>query len=154
MNNASNFTGNLLSTNPAVLTDFLDAIHETKTTATRNRAFASLSGFYQWLRLKHIMPKGYNPLEGITMLQEEHSPGGIIIWENNEIPLLLKAADTLKDGIAVWIAIYTGLRRGELARLQWPDIAPAYIIVKKSKTGIPRQVPLPKALAARLRACC
>lgn len=147
---ASNFTGNLLQAATPILSDFLNAIHETKSTATRNRALASLSGFYRWTRLRHILPKGHNPLEGIKILQEEHSTEGIVIWENDEIPHLMKAANTLKDGIAVWIAIYAGLRRGEIHRLPWEDVTPAYIIVRKSKTGIMRQVPLSQILADRL----
>ncbi|MCC8166020.1 MAG: tyrosine-type recombinase/integrase [Planctomycetes bacterium] len=145
---ASNFTANLLTAKTPMLTDFLNAIHDTRSTATRNRALASLSGFYRWLRLRGILPKGYNPLEGIKILHEEHAPE--VIWEKNEIPALTKAADTMRDGIAVWVAIYAGLRRGEIHRLQWKDVTPAYIIVKKPKTGKMRHVPLSSTLAKRL----
>ncbi|MCC8164901.1 MAG: tyrosine-type recombinase/integrase, partial [Planctomycetes bacterium] len=147
---ASYFTSNLLLPKPPMLTDILNAIHATRATATRNRALASLSGFFRWLRLRGIFPQGYNPLEGIKILHEEHAPEGIVIWEKNEIPALTKAADTMKDGIAVWVAIYAGLRRGEIHRLQWKDVTPAYIIVNKSKTGKMRHVPLSSTLAKRL----
>ncbi len=150
LNAAANFTGNLMTATPPIFLDFLNAITEANSTATRNRAFASLSGFYRWLKIKHIIPKGYNPLDGIGMLKEERPQEGIIIWEKPEIPRLLEAANSIRGGIAVWIAIHAGLRRSEIARLLWNDVTPAYIIVRKSKTDIPRQVPLSKLLAARL----
>ncbi len=139
----------MTATQPLFL-DFLNAITEANSTATRNRAFASLSGFYRWLRIKRIIPKGYNPLEGIGILKEERPQEGIIIWEKSEVQKLLEVANMTRGGIAVWIAVHAGLRRSEIARLLWDDISPAYIIVRKSKTDIPRQVPLSKILADRL----
>jgi Site-specific recombinase XerD len=151
LKNAAEFTGNLLAAGPDVLSDYLNTIADTRTIATRNRNLASLSGFYRWARLKRFLPKGHDPLEGIQIMQEERISKGIIIWEPNEIMQLLKAADTLRDGIAIWIAIHAGLRRSEIARLLWTDVSPAYVNVRKSKTGIPRQVPLSTVLAERLK---
>ncbi len=150
LNAAASFTGNLMTATPPMFLDFLNTITEANSIATRNRAFASLSGFYRWLRLKHILPKGYNPLDGIGMLKEERPQEGIVIWEKTETTKLLKAADSIRGGIAVWIAVHAGLRRSEIARLRWDDITPAYIIVRKSKTDTPRQIPLSKTLAKRL----
>lgn len=57
-------------------------------------------------------------------------------------------------------AVYTGLRAGELAMLQWADLRDdwAAITVRRSwngppKSGKPRQVPLPPALAAWRHRC-
>ena len=89
-------------------------------------------------------------MDGIQQVREHRGEDGIIIWETNEVKRLLKAADKRKDGIAVWIAILAGLRRSEIARLKWEDVSEAYIIIRKSKTGVKRQVPLSDALAKRL----
>jgi integrase len=150
LHNAAQFTGNLLAATPDALSDYLNSIADLKSPATRNRNLASLSGFYRWARLKRFLPKGHNPLEGIHVMKEETPLDGITIWEPIEIKQLLKAANSLRDGISIWIAIHAGLRRSEIANLIWPDISPAYIIVRKSKTGLPRQVPLSKVLADKI----
>jgi integrase len=48
-----------------------------------------------------------------------------------------------------------GLRRGELARLQVQDLnfAESYLVVRKSKTGVPRVCPLSPAARQALRRC-
>lgn len=48
-----------------------------------------------------------------------------------------------------------GLRRGELARLEIEDInfAESYLVVRKSKTGVPRVCPLSPAARQALRRC-
>lgn len=151
LNKALAHIGTLQHATPTQLLEFLDIIATTISPASRNRAQISLSGFYRWMRTAGLAPKHYNPLEGIRQAREERPHDGIVIWEKKEIPALLKAADERKDGIAVWIAILAGLRREEIARLKWTDIAEAYIIVGKSKTGKKRQVPLSNALAERLK---
>ena len=148
---ASAATGNLTDATPQELLDFLNAIMDTRTKATRNRAYIALSGFYRWLRVTGVHPKGHNPLEGIKQIREDAPPDGIVVWEKNELKSLLDAADKFKDGIAVWIAIYAGLRRSEIARLKWNDITEICINITKSKTGKKRQVPLPAVLANRLK---
>lgn len=150
LKNALKFIGTIQNATPAQIHEYLDNIAKKNTPATSNRAHAGLSGFFTYLRKMGHMPKNYNPMEEIRQMREERPHNGIIIWEPNEIQELLKAADTRKDGIAVWIAILAGLRRGEIASLKWEDITPAYIIVGKSKTDEKRQVPLSAALEKRL----
>ncbi len=140
---------NLLNASTEQIHQYLDYIAETHK-VTRNRTAAALSGFFRWLRFTGYHPKTHNPMAGIKRVREEKRPLGIITWEKNEIPKLLDAADKLKHGIAVWIAIYAGLRRGEIARLQWTDIHQICIDIRKTKTGAPRQVPIPKVLAEKL----
>lgn len=131
--------------------DYLDCILDSCTPATRNRAAASLSGFYKWLRETGYAPATFNPMKKIKRLREDRPPNGIVAWEANEIPLLLKMARDRKDGIAIWIAILAGLRRAEIARLDWTCITHSYIIVEKSKTGKKRQVPMSTALYKELQ---
>ncbi len=151
LKNALRHMGVLLSPTTGQIEEFLDAVANDTSAATRNRALISLSGFYRWARKAGHLPKGYNPMDGIQQIREHRGEDGIIIWELNEVKRLLKAADKRKDGIAVWIAILAGLRRSEIARLKWEDVSDAYIIIRKSKTGVKRQVPLSDALAKRLK---
>ena len=129
---------------------FLDALAIDTSGATSNRAHTALSGFFTFLRKMGHLPKNYKPLEHVGKKREERPADGIIIWEKNEIPLLFKAADKRRDGIAIWVALLAGLRRAEIARLEWTDISESYITVQKSKTGKKRLVPLSKLLAQRL----
>ena len=144
------YIGTLKTASNAQINEFLDSLTETISPASRNRGQMALSGFYRWMRTRGYVTKHYNPMEGIKQEREERTAEGIIIWEEKEIPALLKVADSLRDGIAVWVAIHAGLRRGEIARLEWTDVTPAFLLVRKSKTGLPRQVPLSKILAERL----
>ncbi len=147
---ASEHCGSIQEVTTADLLEFLDLIASQNSNATRNRAHAALSGFYKWLRVIGYVPKHHNPMSGIQQITEERPHDGIVVWEANEIRPLLDAVNTLRDGIAVWIAIYSGMRRSEIARLKWVDIADAYIIVGKSKTSKKRQIPLAKILDERL----
>jgi len=69
---------------------------------------------------------------------------------NEEAQLLGSASHDLRD--AIIIAVETGLRRGELARLAWQDVdlitgtAP----IRETKTGEPRTVPLTDRAVATL----
>ena len=130
---------------------YLDAYAVDTSGATSNRAHTALSGFYSFLRKMGHHPKNFKPLESITKKREAPPPDGIVIWEANEIKQLLEAADTRRDGIAVWIAVLAGLRRSEIARLRWEDISTTAIMIQKSKTGKKRDVPLSKLLKQKLR---
>ena len=118
--------------------------------ATRNRVRTALSGFFKWMRITGQRPAGWNPLKKIPVLREHAPADGIVTWEADEIPTLLKLADTLPGGVTIWIAIYTGLGRSEIAKLHWKNITKTTINVYRNKTGIHRQIPLAQVLAERL----
>lgn len=147
---ALEFIGTLREADTRSIMSYLDHVASKRTNATRNRTAAALGGFYRWMRKTGQHPRHFNPMADIPQLREASPADGIVIWEQNEIEALLKAADKRRDGIAVWVAIFAGLRRSEIARLKWVDVAPAYILVGKTKTGEGRQVPLPSILRARL----
>lgn len=56
--------------------------------------------------------------------------------------------------VALWVAFFAGLRREEIARLEWEDIdfAAQLVTVRKSKTGRRRVLPLAAKLAEVLQA--
>jgi integrase len=144
------FIGTLREADTRNIMSYLDHVASKRTNATRNRVAAALGGFYRWMRKTGQHPRHFNPMADIAQLREPSPDDGIIIWEQDEITALLKAADKRRDGIAVWVAIFAGLRRSEIARLKWLDVTPAYLLVGKTKTGEGRQVPLPSVLRARL----
>lgn len=151
LNKALAKIGTLQNATTRELQLYLDAYAIETSGATSNRAHTALSGFYSFLRKMGHHPKTFKPLDNVTKKRETPPPNGIVIWEANEVKKLLKAADTRRDGIAVWIAILAGLRRSEIARLKWEDIAETVITVQKSKTGKKRNVPLSALLAKKLQ---
>jgi integrase len=94
-----------------------------------------------------------NPFEGISQLKESRQ-GEIVYCTPEERETILSAADGLPNGIAVWLAFYTGMRRGEVWRLRWQDVSldRSRLSVQQTKTGRGRVVPLAVSLADRLRA--
>ena len=151
LNSALSKIGTLQNATTRDLQTYLDAYAVQSSGATSNRARTALSGFFKYLRNMGHHPKNFKPLEGITKKRETPPPDGIIIWEADEVKQLLEAADTRRDGIAVWIAILAGLRRSEIARLKWEDISDTVIMIQKSKTGKKRDVPLSALLRKKLQ---
>lgn len=155
------FIGSPDNITPAKVCEFFDALADMPnrkykdekrklSNATRNRARNALRGFFGWMRKMRYRPGTWNPLDGVGLLREEAPADGIVVWEGDEIDFLLKAADMLRDGVAVWVAVHAGLRRSEIARLRWQDVTETCLVIYKSKTGTPRQVPISSVLAERL----
>lgn len=74
--------------------------------------------------------------------------------QQGEVRQLLEACVGTKIDMVVPIAIYTGMRQGEIMRLNWSDIdfQNKVISVRLSKPGKFRKVPLHEDLAALLKA--
>ena len=69
LKNALKHMGVLLSATTGQIAEFLDAVANSTSPATRNRALNSLSGFYRWTRQAGHLPKGYNPMDGIRLIR-------------------------------------------------------------------------------------
>jgi integrase/recombinase XerD len=65
----------------------------------------------------------------------------------------LKAADTARDTALIEVLWSTGLRRSEIERLEIADVnlVDSFLLVRKSKTGQPRVVPLSPQARQALR---
>jgi integrase len=73
-----------------------------------------------------------------------------------EIGRLLRATKRSRSPLvraAVYLALETGLRKGELFRLRWADVdfETAQLLVTDTKTGVPRRVPLSRRARWLLR---
>ncbi len=120
--------------------------------ATLNRELASLRcllrlAVEEWQVLA-VMPK-------IKLLKEPE--GRLRFLSEEEIVRLLDVCRrSLNPYLAtiVTVAINTGMRRGELMRLRWEDVdvSRGVLMVRKSKSGKRREIPMNEACDAALQA--
>lgn len=116
---------------------------------TRNNYLMSFNMFFQWAIKNGLLSR--NPFQDIKPLKvQRHAE---IIWLTREDrESITETCRAMKCEVTVWIALYSGLRLGEISRLRWEDIdlKGRWIHVKKSKTGKPRRVPVFGALLEAL----
>lgn len=117
---------------------------------TRNNIRDEAGRFYRWaVRTRRCR---HNPFAGIARLRVPDVES-IIHLSREQRNVVLKAAKGPHE-LAVWIALYAGLRRGEIARCRWEHISLTRrkLEVPRTKTGKRRTVdiaaPLLKKLAA------
>ena len=155
-----NERGGLLDVSQADAVDFIDHIpgspgpfgrSKSRAPAQRNRILAICRRFFRWAVGQRLVVA--NPFSGIKLLREEH-PEQILHCSRRERYVILRAARGLRrdERLLVWIALYAGLRRGEIARLAWEDIdlERGRLVVRRSKTGRRRVVPIAGRLRRRL----
>jgi len=101
---------------------------------------SAISRFCEFLRARGLMEA--DPCRAVRLRRPEET---VPRWlDDDEIKLVLATA----RGSGIWpevcLALATGLRLGELIRLQWADVdvAGRSLVVRKSKTGRGRVVPL------------
>ncbi len=134
----------LASLTPESASKYLSGIAATHKIATRNRLLAIFSRFFGWaVRTERIE---VNPFAGIKVLKEEKPIDAIVyctIKERTEIIAMAQATEW-PEWIAIPIAFYSGMRREEVANLEWPDVrfAEDKIIVGRSKNKKGRITPL------------
>lgn len=143
--------GPLLDITTATADQYLTSLPYTP--ATRNRHLIVFSRFYKWcIRTGRA---SVNPFAGIKQVRESR-PIVITYCTASERKTIIDAARASgrPEWLAVPIALYAGLRRGEIAGLLWSDIRrqEGHIVVQKTKTGRARLVPLHRDLIALLPA--
>jgi integrase len=119
--------------------EFLDALKVGgRTYANFARIIAT---FFNWAKGKKYFSKEINPLEGISTEYEDTSE--IEIFSPKELAKLLAHAG---PDMVPYLAIgaFAGLRQAELLRLDWSEVKPGFIEIKKSKakTRSRRLVPI------------
>ena len=88
---------------------------------------------------------GYGVFEwwaSVPLAREQHRPQETVTVDDYQ--QALKRARSQRDKVLIEVLWSTGLRRSEIARLDIADLnlAEGYLIVRSSKTGRPRTVPL------------
>lgn len=94
---------------------------------------------------KHAFRKGWTQdnLSARIPLLPEGPPREVYLTHAQVEALLQATPDFARDFVA--LAVYTGLRQGEVMALQPEDVGDDFIRVRDSKTGFPRLVPLVEA---------
>ena len=119
---------------------------------TRNKIRTQVGKFCRWVRDRGLKPADWNPVATLARVRVVRRAGDIKVLDDDEVEAVLSAADNLgADGLAIWIALLAGLRRGEIPPLLWTDVGESVIRIEQSKTGHGRHAPLSQRLAERLR---
>lgn len=137
----------LAKVSPGVFSAYRDQRLDIVKPATVRRDLGLLRAVFETAIAEWDFPLNGNPLVNIKKPREPEARNRRL--EPGERELLLKASERhsaqwLKFGII--LAIETGLRRGELLRLFWGDIALDHstILVRDTKNGYSRTIPLSK----------
>jgi integrase len=138
---------------PAVIAKQRDKLLKTRSPATVNRYLAALSKAFtsavrEWNWLND------NPLRRVA--KEAEPQGRIRFLSDTERKALLAACrqSTLPElHLIVLLALTTGMRRGELLGLRWPDVdlERRLIVLHKTKNHERRSVPIAPDMVAMLR---
>jgi len=120
--------------------------------ATRNRYASALS-----VAFRLAVEKGFarsNPVAGIKRPKEPKHPVPYI--SDSDLGRLLAACTNARFRALLRVLADAGLRRSEETRLEWRDVILSrgrhgVLVVRTSKTGEPREVPLTKAGRAALK---
>ncbi|MCW2405088.1 integrase [Sphingobium sp. B1D7B] len=114
---------------------------------TGNKIKQMTSRLYTWADECDLVPEGYNPAEKLKKLREEKR--SIPIWSDEEIDLFLSnCPGFLKT--AVLLAVHTGQRRADIAKMDWRDVQGDMIRVRQEKTGEPLMIAMHPDLKAHL----
>jgi integrase len=122
-----------------------------RSNATHNKALAACSKFYKWA--KKTQRIRHNPFEDIKQIREELVIDIVYCTPEERGQIIQLAKSTgCTEWLAIAIAFYEGMRRGEIARLDWPNVRfdSGTIVVPKSKTGKGRTIPLHSELEKML----
>ncbi len=136
---------------PESASAYLSEIAAKRKTGTRNRLLAIFSRFYKWaIRTERAT---VNPFAGIKTLKEEKTLDIVYCTPEERAEVIALAEATAReDWLAVPLAFYSGMRREEVAILEWPDIrfTEGIIVVGRSKTKKGRTIPLNAILESLL----
>lgn len=145
------FQGQVLAdiTRPDVEEFLSDLVAEGASKATRNRYVALLSVFFK--RAKNFGHIEETPMLGIKRIREQERPVPALAIEVQS-QLIDEMPERIRD--LMLTALDTGCRMGELLALEWPDVdlKQGQIIVRRSKGGTTRTIPLTRRLRERLQA--
>ncbi|HEY8778890.1 MAG TPA: site-specific integrase, partial [Solirubrobacterales bacterium] len=125
---------------------------------TTNKYLGLLTDIFKWAHRRYGLMD--NPVRLVERRPNGRRPN-IDVFSKEEVMALVAAATNERDGVIYLTAAFTGLRRGELLALRWPDIdfANAAIHVRRSlsdgaegppKSGRERTVPMMDEVAGAL----
>lgn len=92
------------------------------------------SRLYSWADENELVPEGFNPATRIKRLKRKGGDQEYVVWSSHEIELFLAQAPE-HVCTPVLLALYTGQRANDVARMLWPQWQGDYIRVRQAKTG-------------------
>ena len=118
------------------------------TSATRNRHLTMLHAMFNKARQWELTTE--NPCDGIGRLRENGARSRFL--DQKEIHVLLEVASDYFKPILI-TALHTGMRKGEILNLKWPDVnfKNRIITVQESKSGKKRMLPMDDTLCETLK---
>ena len=145
--------GGIAKANPDNVSKYLAGIAEKQKPATRNRTLNIFSRFFNWAVRTHRTKT--NPATGIKRLKEEKSADIVHCTPEEREEIISLAQNTGRpEWMAVPLAFYSGMRREEISRLEWPHIRfrQGLLVVMITKTEVSRTLPLNAKLESLLKA--
>jgi integrase len=142
----------LAQVTPSLIAKHRDELLDQRSPATVNRHLAALSkAFSNAVREWHWLND--NPLRRVA--RETEPPGRVRFLSNEERKALLAACQGSRLSelhLIVLLALTTGMRKGELLGLRWPDVDldRRLIVMNKTKNHERRSVPIIPDVAALL----
>jgi integrase len=130
--------------------DIHDLLRSVTAPYQANRLHAHLSGFFRWCQTQPAIPVVVNPVKSVLKPNVEVSRDREL--SRDEIKTVLTACRDMAApfGVIYEILIRTGLRKGEIAELEWDrlDLDEATLELKagNTKNSKPVIVPLPPAV--------
>lgn len=92
-----------------------------------------LSRLYSWADENDHVPAGFNPAKSIKRLKRKGGDREIVVWSDAEVDLFLATAPA-HIVTPVMVALYTGQRREDVAKMTWQQFQGDVIRVRQSKT--------------------
>ena len=131
-----------------VLERWFTDLSKTLRPATLRNYKAALSRFCEFLIDRALLP--VNPCRRVKIAKREKLLPRFLTIDDQEKALAVAKANGIFAEVAT--ALYTGMRREELRRMQWADVDfdRALILVPKSKSHRPRAIPMSEKLRAVL----
>jgi integrase len=131
------------------LADVKQWIASTSSTPTQRKRGQAVRAVGKWAEEQHYEP--FTWWRQVPLIKETTKPQTTVT--EADYRQALKSADTARDTALVEVLWSTGLRRSEIERLEIADVnlADSFVLVRKSKTGQPRVVPLSPQARQALR---
>lgn len=120
-----------------------------KKTSTINRDINSLKRIFSWGVEQRYIP--YNPLAGLKHLRGAKSR---VRWlTQEETDRLLSKCQEIDNGLygIIFTALETGFRLGNMEILTSGDIRDGFVYAKRTKSGMPYEVPVSEALEVYIK---
>ena len=92
-----------------------------------------LSRLYSWADENDHVPAGFNPAKSIKRLKRKGGDREIVVWSDAEVDIFLATAPA-HIVTPVLVALYTGQRREDVAKMTWQQFQGDVIRVRQSKT--------------------